>query len=152
VDVLLGVSRYSAPLARLGMIRSAGVTDMRFGDVLDEHRDPRGRFARGRDLRRALRLPAGVRCYAIAATRSPGPGPGRLASDGLVPVDSALGRHRDAELTLAFDETWIGYGMGHVEVLDRPELDAVFRAWLGDARGGARAAAARPSTRSRSRP
>ncbi|MEZ0310524.1 MAG: esterase/lipase family protein, partial [Myxococcota bacterium] len=36
VDVLLGVSRYSAPLARLGQIRSAGVTDLRYGNVLDE--------------------------------------------------------------------------------------------------------------------
>lgn len=130
VDVLLAVSRYSAPLARLGMIRSAGVTDMRFGSVLDEHREPRGRFAHGRDVRRELRLPAGVRCYAIAATRTRGPEEGRYASDGLVPVDSALGRHRNPELTLAFDDTWIGFGMGHLELLERPEVYRVIRSWL----------------------
>jgi hypothetical protein len=47
-----------------------------------------------------------------------------------VPVDSALGRHRDAERTLAFDETWIAFGAGHVEVLERPEVHAVVRSWL----------------------
>jgi pimeloyl-ACP methyl ester carboxylesterase len=130
VDVLLGLSRYSAPLARLGMIRSAGVTDLRFGAVLDEHRDARGRFALGRDLRRELRLPAGVRCYAIAATRTRAPGGGRYAGDGLVPVDSALGRHRNPALTLAFDDTWLGFGMGHFDLLDRTEVHAVLRAWL----------------------
>ena len=54
----------------------------------------------------------------------------RYASDGLVPVDSALGRHPRPELTLAFDGTWIGFGMGHVEVLERPETYAVLRRWL----------------------
>jgi pimeloyl-ACP methyl ester carboxylesterase len=129
VDVLLEVSRYSAPFARLGRIRSAGVTDMRFGNVLDEHRDARGRFAFGGDLRRELKLPEGVRCYAIAGTRTLRPG-GKLASDGLVPVDSALGRHRDPKLTLAFDETWIGFGMGHLDLFGRDEVDAVLRSWL----------------------
>jgi hypothetical protein len=129
VDALLGVSRYAAPLARLGKIRSAGVTDLRFGHVLDEHRDARGRFAWGGDRRRELRLPAGVRCYAIAGTRTRGPG-GKLSGDGLVPVASALGRHPNPALTLAFDETWIGFGTGHLELLDRPEVHAVIRGWL----------------------
>lgn len=129
IDVLLEVSRYTAPFARLGQIRSAGVTDLRFGNVLDEHRDARGRFARGGDLRRELELPRGVRCYAIAGTRTPRPG-GKLAGDGLVPVDSALGRHRNPKLTLAFDDTWIGFGMGHLDLLARDEVDAVLRSWL----------------------
>ena len=51
IDVLLGMTRYSAPLARLGQIRSAGVTDLRFGNVLDEHWEGRGRFELGRDRR-----------------------------------------------------------------------------------------------------
>jgi hypothetical protein len=53
-----------------------------------------------------------------------------LASDGLVPVDSALGRHRNPRLTLAFADTWVGFGMSHVEMLARPELHAVLRSWL----------------------
>jgi pimeloyl-ACP methyl ester carboxylesterase len=129
IDLLLEVSRYSAPLARLGKIRSAGVTDLRFGDVLEEHRDARGRFASSRDVRRELKLPEDVRCYAIAGTRTCAPAR-KLASDGLVPVDSALGRHRDPALTLPFTDTWIGFGMGHLDLLRRAELYATLRPWL----------------------
>ena len=132
LELLLGMSRYSAPLARLGRIRSAGVTDMRFGLVLDEHWEARQRFANPRDPRQKLELPAGVGCYAIAATTAPGPR-GRLPGDGLVSVDSALGRHRKPELTLAFPEAhrWIGFGMGHLDLLSRAEVYTTLRAWLG---------------------
>ncbi len=47
LEALLPISSYSAPLARLGRIRSAGITDMRYGLHLP--------------------LPAGVECHAIAA-------------------------------------------------------------------------------------
>jgi hypothetical protein len=132
VDLLLGISRYGAPLARLGKIRSAGVTDLRFGNVLDEHWEGRDRFAHVGDVRRRLKLPEGVQCYAIAATKTPCEAGGKLRSDGLVPVDSALGRHRKAALTLGFPEAhqWIGFGMGHLDLLSRAEVYATTRAWL----------------------
>jgi pimeloyl-ACP methyl ester carboxylesterase len=132
VDVLLGVSRYSAPLARLGKIRSPGVTDMRFGNVLDEHWEGRDRFAHGREHRTRLSLPEGVRCYAIAATKACDGAGGEYRGDGLVPVDSALGRHANPELALGFPEAhqWIGVGMAHLDLLSRPEVYAVMRAWL----------------------
>lgn len=131
VDLLLGVSRYSAPLARLGKIRSAGVTDLRFGNVLDEHWEGRDRFAHAGDLRGRLELPEGVRCYAIAATTALDAS-GELPGDGLVPVDSALGRHANPELTLAFPEghRWIGFGMKHLDLLSRSEVYATIRSWL----------------------
>lgn len=131
VDLLLGVSRYSAPLARLGRIRSAGVTDMRFGYVLDEHWEGRDRFAHARDDRTPLELPEGVACYAIAATRAPR-GPVKRLGDGLVPVDSALGRHPRSELALGFPEghQWVAHGMGHFDLLGRSEVYAKIRSWL----------------------
>jgi pimeloyl-ACP methyl ester carboxylesterase len=131
VDLLLGSSRYSAPLARLGKIRSAGVTDMRFGIVLDEHWEGHERFAHAGDPRSQLKLPDGVECYAIAATTAPG-ARSKLPGDGLVSVDSALGRHRKPELTLAFPEKhqWIGFGMGHFDLLNRAEVYATLRGWL----------------------
>lgn len=131
LEVLLGASRYSAPLGRLGRLRSAGVTDMRFGNVLDEHWDGRDRFAPGKDPRGQLKLPEGVRCYAIAASRSAGPGP-RLRGDGLVSVDSALGRHRDPARTLAFPEghRWIAFGTGHLGLLSSVPVYETMRAWL----------------------
>lgn len=131
VHLLLGVSRYSAPFARLARIRSAGVTDMRFGNVLDEHWQGRDRFAVGEDTRRPLPLPDRVACYAVAATTAPGAS-SKLPGDGLVTVDSALGRHRAPELTLAFPEAhqWIGFGTNHLDLLDRAEVYAKLRSWF----------------------
>ena len=134
IDLLLGVSRYSAPLARLGKLRSAGVTDMRHGNVLDEHWQGRDRFAHGRDDRVPLALPQGVRCYAIAGTTAAQGAAGRRRTDGLVPVDSALGVHARPELTLGFPvaHRWIAHGTNHLELLSRPEVYAKLRSWLGE--------------------
>jgi hypothetical protein len=131
VDVLLDISRYSAPLGRLGRIRSAGVTDLRFGSVLDEDWQGRDRFARAADARGRLPLPAGVDCYALAASGTAEPG-GKLSGDGLVSVDSALGRHKDPTRTLGFPEAhqWIGHGMGHLDLLNRQEVYAKLREFL----------------------
>ncbi len=134
VDVLLGASRHAAPLARLGQIRSAGVTDMRFGNVLDDDWEGRDRFGNDGDRRTPLPLPAGVDCYAIAATSTTSAmGPGvALASDGLVPVDSALGRSENPELSLRFPEShqWIAFGAAHLDLLDRADVYAKIASWL----------------------
>jgi pimeloyl-ACP methyl ester carboxylesterase len=131
VDRLLGLSRYSAPLGRLGRIRSAGVTDLRYGNVLDAHWQHRDRFAHHADDRQPLALPADVRCYAIAGTLSPAPA-ARLRSDGLVAVDSALGRHASAALTLAFPaaQRAIAYATGHRQLLASPDVYATLSSWL----------------------
>ncbi len=133
VDLLLGVSRYSAPLGRLGQIRSAGVTDMRYGNVLDGDWQGRDRFAHGGDSRTPLPLPEGVDSYAIAATTAAQPR-ARLPGDGIVSVDSALGRHPRPELTLAFPEAhqWIGFSMGHLDLLHRAEVYDTIRRWLSE--------------------
>lgn len=132
IELLLGISRYSAPLGKLGRLRSAGVTDMRFGNVLEEHWEGRDRFAHAGDPRRALALPEGVACYAIAGTTAAAEADGKLPGDGLVPVDSALGLHEKSELTLAFpeDHRWIAFGTGHLDLLDRAEVYATLRRWL----------------------
>jgi pimeloyl-ACP methyl ester carboxylesterase len=131
IDLLLGISRYSAPLARLGMIRSAGVTDLRYGNVLDEDWQGRDRFEHRADDRTPLPLPAGVRCYAIAGSLSPAAG-ARVRGDGLVPVASALGIHVRPELTLAFPEAHraVEYGTGHVQLLGSAAVYARLRTWL----------------------
>jgi hypothetical protein len=131
VDRLLATSRYSAPLARLGKIRSAGVTDMRFGFVQDEHWQGRDRFAHGDDPRGQMRLPDGVACYAIAGTTAR-KARAKLPGDGMVPVDSALGRHARPELTLRFPEAHqrIAFGTGHLDLLIRAEVYATIRQWL----------------------
>jgi hypothetical protein len=56
----------------------------------------------------------------------------RLLGDGLVPVDSALGRHEEAGRTLPFPESrqWIASGMKHFDLLSRPEAYEKIREWL----------------------
>jgi pimeloyl-ACP methyl ester carboxylesterase len=132
IDRLLDLSRYTSPLGALGRIRSAGVTDLRFGNVLDEHWLRRDRFAHGRDTRSPCTLPDGVRCYAVAGTLSTEMGP-QLRGDGLVPVESALGIHARPELCLAFPEAQrsIALGTGHLDLLSAPAVYATIRAWLG---------------------
>jgi len=129
LHTLLGISRYSAPLVRLGKIRSAGVTDLRYGNVLDEHWEGRDRFALAADDRTPLPLPAGVACYALAGTTAAAAAD-RLPGDGLVPVDSALGRHARPELELAFADRAISFGTGHLDLLGRADVYAALRGWL----------------------
>jgi len=134
VDMLLSISAYSAPLARLGKIRSAGITDLRFGNLLDEDWNERDRFERSGDLRVAVPLPEGVACYAIAATtgKTAGDLSDRLIGDGIVPLASALGRHANPQLALTFDESRqrVAYGTNHLDLLSRPEVYAQIKQWL----------------------
>lgn len=127
-DAALGFSRYSAPIARLGKIRSEGVTDLRFGYVLDSHWQGRERFTLGVDEREPLPLPSGVRCFAIAATKSK-PGEPKLRGDGLVPVESALGQHLAPHLHLNFptEHQRVVYGAAHLDLLSRPEAYAAVK-------------------------
>ena len=134
VDIVLGASPYTAPFARLGRIRSAGITDLRHGYLLDEDWEGRDRFERAGAHRQSLPLPAGVQCYAMAATtgKEAGDLKDRLIGDGLVPLNSALGRHKEPGRTLAFaaSRQWIGYEMNHLDLLSRPEAYERLRCWL----------------------
>jgi pimeloyl-ACP methyl ester carboxylesterase len=136
VDMLLSASAYSAPLARLGKIRSAGITDLRFGNLLDEDWSQRDRFEHGGDRRVAVPLPEGVACYAIAAStgKTAGDVSGRLLGDGIVPLASALGRHANPERALAFDSSrqWVAYDTNHLDLLSRPDVYAQIKRWLAE--------------------
>ncbi len=118
----------------MGKIGSAGITDLRYGYLRDEDWAGNDRFARRADDRAPLPLPAGVSCYAAAAAlgETPAACKGRLWGDSLVPVGSALGRHRRAAYDLGIPEerTWVGYGMNHLDLLSRPDVYAQVRQWL----------------------
>lgn len=130
VNVGLGLSPYSAPLARIASIRSAGITDLRYGYLLDEHWRGCDRFRHSPDRRKPLPLPKRVRCFTVAASIDRN----YTIGDGLVSVDSALGRHEDPNLTLAFAarNQWIGHGLNHWDLLDHPEVYKRMRSWLAD--------------------
>lgn len=126
VDVVLGASPYTAAFARIGGQRSAGITDLRHGSVVED--DVAG------EPPLHVPLPEGVACHAVAGVLAveEEPAKARLLGDGLVAVDSALGRHRKAGRSLAFDEdkTLTAFGVGHLGLLnDRAVIDQV-RAWL----------------------
>ena len=125
-ELILGVTPWTAPLGALGAVRSAGVTDLRYGNVVDVDAD---RFAFAPDARTHAPLPEGVRCYAIAGTNSAelGDDIGKLANDNLVPVPSALGIHDDRARTLLFTAQEIAVGTDHVALL---ASDDVYRALL----------------------
>ncbi len=128
-DLLIRVHRYSAPMGKLVRLRSAGITDLRFGSVRDDDWQRRDRFAFTADQRRPTPLPNGARCYAIAGTLSP-KAHKRARSDGLVPVASALGVDRRESMTLAFDETVTVPLTSHLELLASAEVYARLRQWL----------------------
>ena len=134
VDILLSISKYSAPLARLGKIRSAGITDLRFGHLVDEDWENRDRFERSGDARKAVPLPERVACYAIAGMTGEKAGDlsVRLIGDGIVPLASALGRHKNPRLALKFDESrqWVAAGTNHLDLLCRAEVYAQIKQWL----------------------
>jgi pimeloyl-ACP methyl ester carboxylesterase len=134
VDLVLGATPYAAPFARLGKVRSAGITDLRHGHLLDEDWVGRDRFARSGDRRQPVPLPDKVRCYALAASLGAQGGElkERLLGDGLVPLASALGQHADPQRTLAFpaERQWVGYGMNHLDLLNRPEVHAQLKEWM----------------------
>ncbi|MEO8739251.1 MAG: alpha/beta hydrolase [Casimicrobiaceae bacterium] len=131
-DYLLGISPYTSPFARLGKVRSAGIKDLRHGDLRDED----WATSASTGGRAPLPLPDGIRCYAIAGSKSPRPGRAgaRTRGDGLVPINSALGRHRDPASSLAMpnDRRWIGYDMGHFDLLSRAVVYERIKSWIGD--------------------
>ena len=138
IDTTLSSNRVTQPFAAIGQIRSRGITDLRYGHVLESSWHVNGqeidRFERSPDAREPLPLPAGVNCFAVAATTS-----GQASAlkdavigDGLVPLRSALGQHDEAQHWLDFapSKQWTAYATGHVALLSRPEVGAQVLEWL----------------------
>ena len=121
LDQAMGLSPYAVPFTRLSTKRSAGINDLAHGTITAVERD-------------FVPLPADVKCYAMAAvlgkkqTRMVE----QLTGDGLVPLDSALGRSKHPDRTLAFPEShqWVGFETGHIELLGHPGVYAQLRKWL----------------------
>lgn len=130
-DLLLASSPFTAPLARLGRLRSAGITDLRHGHL--RHPD---------DARHdePLALPDGVACLGVAACLAPRRGllAERLVGDGLVPLHSALGEHDDPARRLVFarDSLHVVYRTGHLDLLSSPAVAQRLQQWLQPASAG----------------
>jgi len=121
LDHAMDLSPYASPFTRIGKKRSAGITDLRHGSVAGEKQG-------------FIPLPADIECYAMAS--SLGKKRAQISEkpigDGLVPVDSALGRSRDSNRTLLFPKNhqWVGYETGHLELLGSDEVYTQLQDWL----------------------
>jgi hypothetical protein len=119
----------------LGKIRSAGVKDLRYGNLLDEVWEA-FEPEHPHDARAAVTLPNGTDCYAIAATvQSKADATGVYTrGDGLVPVMSALGLHNDENraLPIPVSHQSVFYGVNHFDLLDSPEVYERIHGWLAD--------------------
>lgn len=132
VHLFTDMTAYSAPFSRLAKLRSAGITDLRHGSVLDQDWNGMDRFAHDVALPHMLPLPPGVQCFAIAATigkREGDMADRLLAGDGLVPVASALGQHPDPARCLAM-ESAVLYQTNHMQLLSSGEVREHLLAWL----------------------
>lgn len=120
IDIILGATPYASPFAKLGKVRSTGITDLRYGSVVeDAYKD-----------HPVLPLPANVKCFAIAGTTGQQNGDlrDRLLGDGLVPLASALGEHENPTLSLNFaaDRKVTLYATNHMQLLSAaPAYEAV---------------------------
>lgn len=58
----------------------------------------------------------------------------RLVGDGLVPLDSALGRHPDPRhaLSIPTEHQWVALKTNHLELQTSPEVYKRVRAWLSE--------------------
>jgi hypothetical protein len=126
---VLGLSPYIEPFARLGAMRSDGITDLRHGNLLEADWSA-GRHNQ-RDVRTPVPLPRGVACYAIAGTVAD-PRAEALIGDGLVSVESAFGQHArpTRDLRLPPSRTFRARGVNHFDLLSSPEVYSQLRQWL----------------------
>ena len=139
IDILLGATPYASPFAKLGKVRSAGITDLRHGSLLDDDWQGQDRFEPALDALTPVPLPANVRCYTIAATiedgaetQSVSAAGKRLLGDGLVPLNSALGKHKDTKRNLNFPPAnqCVLRGINHMDLLKAAQVYPTLKAFV----------------------
>jgi pimeloyl-ACP methyl ester carboxylesterase len=134
LDVVLEALPYARPFARLGKIRSAGVTDLRYGNLLDEDWQHIDRFKMNGDKRQNIPLPEKIACYSIAGVigKSITSSARQFLGDNMVGVKSALGQHENAGKNLNFkkDHTWIAYENSHLDLLSNPKVYQKIKEWI----------------------
>lgn len=121
INFAMDLSPYAAPFTRVANSRSAGITDLRHGNITDDEKE-------------FVPLPSDVDCYAMAASLAKKPSRihERLIGDGLVPLNSALGLgHKQARgLEIPENCQWLGFETGHIQVLGHPDVYAQMHNWL----------------------
>lgn len=134
LDIILEAIPYVKPFARLGKIRSAGVTDLRYGNLVDEDWLNNDRFERKTDQRRHIPLPKQIKFYSIAAVigKKTTTISTKILGDTLVDVKSALGQHKNPDNSLLFKKgnSWIAYENNHLDLLSNLKIFEKIKGWL----------------------
>ncbi len=134
IDSLLGKSPYLAPFARLGKGRSAGISDLRFGNVQQADWSAHRKHDQKVDGRLPTPLPLGVQTYLVAAVQAQRVDDARNAwiGDGLVPRASALGEHESAAMSLVVPDSHklVVTNSNHWDLLNHAEVYQQLLAWL----------------------
>lgn len=135
INFLMEISPYSKPFSRLGKIRSSGITDLRYGNLVDNDWKGRIRFGLSGDPRTPIPLPKNVDCYSIAATTCKEDANklyDDLIGDMLVPLSSALGKHKNAEFNLSFPENqkYVARNLNHLDLLNDTKVYEILKNWL----------------------
>lgn len=129
--ILQSVS-YTIPIARLAKMRSAGVTDLRYGNLIDTDWEGADRFDISNDTRTHIPLPNSVKCYSIAGSLKSSSKSSKWMGDGLVDLNSALGRHQNPEKDLHFKRVnkWTAENCGHSDLLSNSSVYNKLNEWL----------------------
>lgn len=124
---LLTLSRWSAPLTRLGNLRSAAIHDLRFGSLLNSDRDRAGHVLHTHDPREPIPVPDHVAHYFVGATRSKNSNEKKLRSDLLVTPKSALAENYPGTEAV---ERCLHYGIDHMQLMWDAEVYERLGKWL----------------------
>jgi pimeloyl-ACP methyl ester carboxylesterase len=130
VDYVLDISPYTAPFARLGLVRSAGIQNLRDGAVAPDGELPV--------------WPKHVKLYTLACTKQKATEPKgkadlieplkRLLGDGLVPVKSALAQEDKPKLGLPLripaTRQAVVYETDHFQMLGSTQVAKYLLRWL----------------------
>jgi hypothetical protein len=134
IDIFLEATPYAKPFTKLGQIRSAGVTDLRYSNLVDQDWNQHDRFEMRPDERKHIPLPESIEFYAIAATtgKSEGDLPDTLIGDGLVTLDSAFGNHTSSERRLHINNSkkHTVYNSDHMDLICNLEVYEKLREWF----------------------
>jgi pimeloyl-ACP methyl ester carboxylesterase len=132
VDHFLSLNSYMAPLAAMAKIRSCGITDLRYGNIIDEDWRGECRFKLSKDKRSYVNLPESIKCFSIAAStnKNVNKHSDNLIGDGLVSLNSALGKHLQFDLNFPQDRLWIARNMNHMDLLSHKAVFQKIRSWV----------------------
>lgn len=133
VTSVASASPYSAPLARIGALRSTGIKDLRRGSVRENDAAAESDHPQANSTP-FVPLPNGLRCFVLAGSRQKQPSKSLRSplGDGLVSVQSALGQHRDPARCLQIPESHRAtcYGVNHMQLLSSDTVYEQVRAWM----------------------